>query len=520
MFEIPATVDARDADLGLGAMAAAANLADIRIAAELEIESGMLEIDLITMLTVDLTRQRLEIIRNITKQYSKGMVRAAKYFPYLEEKFVLQFEADEKSVLKAVREYEDYILDKLNDVLEYFRMEVEIDLSVLPESRVRPSTVGMIQQRIQQTSYKTTQCVLDMTNMAQKVPHLDWSLKLKSATDLQKIVKEHEDILLSKIDDISNSTKPFSPAQHLTGQAVHPSPALAGLQGDDISLNLAIQVSNPPPLLACVEGDKSPKHQSVQLSHTLPVPGLEQCGVSIQHLSESQNIPDLQPEPGDTVEGGEVSLQHLSGPQDVTDLPPEPAERGVMTLKQLPKSKNAVVIPPEPGEGGSESESSDQQGAGQGSEVFQYLTGSVPYLPPEPGDPQAGESLLHLPKHVTLPQPDLPLHSACRFQDQLYPGDVGCLAYLSLGGTQFGAGYFAFTIDHEIQDHSGIFAAKVSNAEQVTASFHVLDNMGIFLLVYMEVLSAHMMKQLSVCLPVLDAVGVFLLVYNRVVLMS
>ena len=83
MFEIPATVDARDADLGLGAMAAAANLADIRIAAELEIESGMLEIDLITMLTVDLTRQRLEIMKNIAKQYTKGMVRAAKYFPYL-----------------------------------------------------------------------------------------------------------------------------------------------------------------------------------------------------------------------------------------------------------------------------------------------------------------------------------------------------------------------------------------------------------------------------------------------------
>ena len=68
-------VDPRDPDLGLGAMAVAEDLADTRISVELEIEGGMNELKLITILTVDLAGDTLEKILNLVKKYSMDMIR-------------------------------------------------------------------------------------------------------------------------------------------------------------------------------------------------------------------------------------------------------------------------------------------------------------------------------------------------------------------------------------------------------------------------------------------------------------
>ena len=92
-------VDPRDPALGLGAMQDAVILQDIREDVELEIMCGRSEIQYITILTVDMTEERLEIIRKMAKQYTLGMIRLikSKYYPYLEERYKHQFAADEES---------------------------------------------------------------------------------------------------------------------------------------------------------------------------------------------------------------------------------------------------------------------------------------------------------------------------------------------------------------------------------------------------------------------------------------
>ena len=91
-------VDPRDPALGLGAMQDADTMQDIRIDLELEIKMGRTEIKFINLLTLDMTHERLEKIRNIAKQYTLAMDRLtrSRYYPYLEEKYKQQFAADEK----------------------------------------------------------------------------------------------------------------------------------------------------------------------------------------------------------------------------------------------------------------------------------------------------------------------------------------------------------------------------------------------------------------------------------------
>ena len=72
---------------------------------------GRTEIKFINLLTLEMTHERLEKIRNIAKQYTLAMDRLtrSRYYPYLEEKYKQQFAADEKSLLNLVSENELFL---------------------------------------------------------------------------------------------------------------------------------------------------------------------------------------------------------------------------------------------------------------------------------------------------------------------------------------------------------------------------------------------------------------------------
>ena len=96
------------------ANAEADRLADIR--EEVEMEITQLPPSRVTLQTMELMKKRMDDIHILTKEYALGMSRMARKFPTLEESFKLQYAADGKSLLKAVQEHEDLLLNKMYEL--------------------------------------------------------------------------------------------------------------------------------------------------------------------------------------------------------------------------------------------------------------------------------------------------------------------------------------------------------------------------------------------------------------------
>ena len=133
-------IDPRDPDLGLGAMQDAATLEDIRLDVEIEIMGSRSEIQFITILTVDMTIETLEVIRKMAKKYTLGMLRLtkSKYYPYLEDRFKQQFAADEESLMRFVKENEDFLHEKLHEIIEADRLkDTKQDYAITEADRMK-----------------------------------------------------------------------------------------------------------------------------------------------------------------------------------------------------------------------------------------------------------------------------------------------------------------------------------------------------------------------------------------------